>query len=396
MRVLWISPYFEPAYIYGGPARSIPSMTRALVKQGIDVHVYTTNANGATNLDVPLEKPQVNQGVHVTYFNRVIKATYFWSPRLAKTIKERSTEFDLIHINIVFSYLSKVPSDIASANNIPYVITPNGMLMPRALKHKRYKKMLYMRLFERALLNRANALICTDENEINGIDPLGLICQTYLVPNGIETCQFSDLPRRGMLRKRLNITPEGTVILMLGRLHPIKRPDLAVQAFCEIAAKYPQAHLILAGPDENSMEPNLRRIAQNANATERVHFTGMLGTDEVRQAYADADIFLSTSESENFGMAVVEAMAAGLPVLISEKIGISRYIASAEAGLVVALDTKEITEGLANLLERTDKLESMGKRARTIAVENFDLAVVARKMVDCYHEIISNHNIKST
>ena len=394
MQILWITPYYEPAYVYGGPARSIPALCKALARQDVDVVVFTTNANGADNLDVPLERPLDMGGVQVTYFPRSTRGSYFWSPRLGRATKDQAGEFDLMHVNGVFSYLSRVASDAAHSSGVPFLISPRGMLMPWAIGHKSLKKKSYMRLFERRRIDQAAALVCTDEYEVEGIKRLGIQRPLYLIPNGINTRRFMELPDRGMIRCKLQIPDGDEVILMLGRLHPIKRPDLAAQAFGIIASKYPNSHLVFAGPDEAGLEKSLRKIARQANAGERIHFTGLLDPAGVLQALADADIFLTTSESENFGMAVAEAMSAGLPVVISEKIGISRYVARSEAGRVVSLDLESVANGLACLLKQSNSLHEMGLRARRAAVENFDIAVVTQKMVDCYTEVISGYKVE--
>ena len=394
LHILVVTPYYKPAFIYGGPARSVPSLCEAMVQNGAQVTVFTTNANGSANLDVPLGRPQNLDGVQVIYFRRVIHGSFFWSPKLGDALHKQANEFNLIHVNGVFSYPSRLASNAANAHNLPYLISPRGMLMPWAIGYKSFKKSLYMRMFERRRIDQAAALVCTDESELEGIKRLGIQRPVYLIPNGINTRRFMDLPIQGLIRSKLKIPNGDKVILMLGRLHPVKRPDLAVQAFGIIASQYPNSHLVFAGPDEAGLEKSLRKIARQANAGERIHFTGLLDPAGVLQALADADIFLSTSESENFGMAVAEAMSAGLPVVISEKIGISRYVARSDAGRVISLDPESVANGLACLLKQSNILQEMGLRARRVALENFDIAVVAQKMVDCYTEVIRGYKVK--
>ncbi len=396
LRVLWLAPYYEPAYVYGGPTLAISFMCRALARLGVEIEVFTTNANGKDNLDVPLECPMQIGGVQVTYFPRLSRLPYFWSPSLARACFRQGGDFDLLHVNGVFNHLSRITADSASRHKRPFVISPHGMLMPRAMKVRSLKKDLYMMLFEKRRIARAAAIICTDEKEVDGVRSMGIETQLFLVPNGIEFCPDRSLTKRGILRARFQIPKHDSIILMLGRLHPIKRPDLAARAFAQVAGHYPLAHIVFAGPDECGLEENLRKIVQQADAAERLHFTGLLKPEEVSEALADADIFLSTSESENFGMAVIEAMAAGLPVIVSDQIGIARCVRDADAGLVVQLDPQSIGDGLEQLLSCSQDWLEIGQRARIAVMERFDLDIVSRKMVSCYQEVIDTHNSKAT
>lgn len=261
--------------------------------------------------------------------------------------------------------------------------------MPWALGYKRFKKDLYLRLVERRCIEQAAALICTDVLEKEAIRELGLRNPVYIVPNGLDMGRFANLPPRGEMRRELRLPEQAVVVLVLGRLHPVKRPDLAVQAFARIAGEFPHAHLVFAGPDEAGLESLLSAVARQANCAERVHFTGLLPADRVLHALADADLLLMPSESENFGMAAAEAMAAGLPVVISNRIGISRFVGQANAGIVVPLTEESIADGLGRLLKQPEKLREIGARARKIAEENFELSIVARRMSACYAEILS-------
>jgi glycosyltransferase involved in cell wall biosynthesis len=387
VRVLCTTPYYEPAHVYGGPARSIPALCRALAAQGVDVTVFTTNANGSQSLDVPVGRPLDRDGVEVTYFKRWTRARHFWSPGLARACLGRAAEFDAIHTNGIFNFPSLVATAAASANGVPLVLAPRGELMPWALGYKGAKKAVYLRLVGRHQVELATALLCTDAYERQAVEGLGFGNQIYVVPNGLDTSRFAHPPPRGGMRRSLGLPDEALVILSLGRLHPIKRPDLVVGAFARIADRFPRAHLLLAGPDEAGLEPELSAAAGRAGCAERVRFLGLLDPDQVLQSLADADLFVMTSESENFGMAAAEAMAAGLPVVISEKVGLSRYIAQTGAGQVVSLEVQCVAQGLATLLQQPEALGEMGLRARQVAVEAFDLTVVAQKVMEAYAEV---------
>jgi glycosyltransferase involved in cell wall biosynthesis len=392
VKVLCVAPYYEPAYIYGGPARSIPALCRELVRQGAEVTVLTTNANRDEVLDVPTGRALDVGGVQVTYFPRITRGHFFWSPGLARACFARAGEFDVVHINGLYTFPTLVAADAAVGRCVPFVVSPRGQLMPWARHYKGLKKALYFRLFERRRLERADALICTDASEAEAVQELGLTPPTYVVPNGIDMSRFRELPRRGAMRESLGMANGDVLILWLARLHPGKRPRLAVEAFGQVAARYGTAHLVFAGPDEAGMQSNLMDLAQRYQCADRVHFAGFLDRDEVRQALADADLFLMTSESENFGVAAVEAMAAGLPVVITDEIGLARFVADADGGRVVTSDPEKVADGLASLLQQPEMLREIGRQAQKAAVASFDLEVVARQMLECYGRVRSQYN----
>jgi len=200
---------------------------------------------------------------------------------------------------------------------------------------------------------------------------------------------LQDLPPRGSQRRALAIPPDGLVVLCLGRLHPVKRPDLALEAFSRVAGRFPAAHLLFAGPDEAGLGPSLRAAAAQAGCAGRVHFSGLLDDAGVLQALADADLLLMASESENFGMAAAEAMAAGLPLLISERVGLARYVARAGAGRVTPLNAEAMAGHLASLLSDPDALPAMGRRGQAAAVALFGLEAVGRQLVDVYRQVLA-------
>jgi glycosyltransferase involved in cell wall biosynthesis len=390
MRVLVVSPYYEPAFVYGGPAHSVPALCRALVTEGLAVSVFTTNANGEASLDLPVSRALSRDGVQVYYFPRLTRARFFWSPELARRSLERMSEFDIVHTNGTFNFPSLVATRIAASKGVPVVLSPRGELMPWSLSQKKTKKRIYMRFPGQGHIERMAALICSDELEQQAIKELGFRNPTVVIPNGLNTRSFANLPPRGALRTGCGIPNEAVVVLVLGRIHPIKRPDLAVEAFARIADRFENSHLVFVGPDESGLEPLLLARAQQARCEDRVHFTGLLDPEQVRQALADTDLFLMPSESESFGMAAAEAMAAGLPAVISENLGISRYIAQMRAGQVVPLEAGAVAEALARLLEDPVQLGAIGRRAKQLAAHTFDLSVVARRVKACYAEIVGH------
>lgn len=390
MRILFVAPFYEPAFVYGGPARSLPSLCRALVGAGAQVSVFTTDANGAERLDVATDRPVELGGVSVRYFRRLWGRHFFYSPGLARAIREQLANFDLLHCYAIWTYPSLVAASACSAGRVPRIESLRGALMPWCLHHNYWKKAPYLALIERSRLNRAAAIHCTDEIEKQSLEELGLKAPAFVVPNPVEWAEFQDLPRKGSLRSQLALPAGAPLSVFQGRLSRVKGVELALEAFAQVARQCPGAHFAIAGPDEDGTGQRARQQAARLGLGGCVSFLGMLNGEARLAALADADLFVLTSYSENFGMAAAEALAAGVPVLLSDRVGIAQCVAGAGAGVVVGLQPAQIAQAWMALLRNCAGLRAMGERGAWLVRTQFDAGSVARQMLDAYRGVLED------
>lgn len=180
------------------------------------------------------------------------------------------------------------------------------------------------------------------------------------------------------------------MILFLSRLDPIKGLNLLLPTFAQVREQNPGVTLVLAGDGDPAFVACLQQEAVRLGIASDILWTGFLAGEEKWAALADADVFVLPSYSENFGVAVVEAMALGLPVVVSDQVGIHREIAEAQAGLVVPCDIEELARALIQLI-RDDRLRSwMGERGRQLAQTHFSLEAVTGKLINVYKEITNS------
>jgi glycosyltransferase involved in cell wall biosynthesis len=165
--------------------------------------------------------------------------------------------------------------------------------------------------------------------------------------------------------------------------------DLLVQAFAALARERPDLHLVVAGPDDDGWGEQVRAWAREEQVLDRVTFTGMLLGDAKLAVLRDAEIFALPSYSENFGIAVVEALACGLPVVISDKVNIWREIAAARAGVVVPCAVAPLAAALAAVLDDAAARQEMADRGRRLAQGSFSWDQIAMRLVEGYHKVIS-------
>jgi glycosyltransferase involved in cell wall biosynthesis len=177
------------------------------------------------------------------------------------------------------------------------------------------------------------------------------------------------------------------VILFLGRIHWIKGMDLLARAYARLARERNDVHLLIVGPDEGGYEKKVRKWLKDAGVLEQVTFAGMLEGKEKLEAFAGSDLFVLPSYSESFGMAVVEAMACGLPVIISNQVGIYKEVQRANAGLVVKSDSTDLYNALMRLLNNNKEAFDMGTRGMKFVKEKFDIESVTNRMIEAFKDI---------
>lgn len=397
MKILTVSPYYKPAYVYGGPTRSVAALCEGMQKSGAQVTVYTTNANGSgAMLDVPVCQAVSLDGVNVTYFplsDPVAKLFPFYSSALYHACRAHTHEFDIVYIVGDWTYNVLAAGRSAYINQIPYVISPRGSLMEYCIGQKALKKWLYLVSIERKLLERAAALHVSSKLEDAQLCSLNLHNPTIIIPNPVNIARFEKLPHRGGLRDSLGWPSDAIVSLYVGRLHKQKRISLTVEAFARVSHCNPNAYLLMVGPDEDGSGNAAQLQARHLGVAEKVHFTGLLKGDELLQAYADANLLVLFSYSESFGMVVAEAMAAGLPVLLSKEVGLAAEAEDAGAGLGVDAVIEDIATTWIKMLQDPNHLEQMGIQGKSMARDKFHIGRISNRMIEFLTALAKNNNL---
>jgi glycosyltransferase involved in cell wall biosynthesis len=397
MRILWVVSYYKPAYLYGGPVQSNSALCEALARQGAEVTVLTTNANGPHRLAVPLNKPVSVEGVQVFYYPlvRLAPKSFFYSPELVRAIERMAEEFQIAILDTLFTHAMGPAANICIRRRVPYVIPLHGQLLPTALKHRHIKKRLYLALAGGVYLNRAAALHCTTWTEAQAAAKLGLDTHSFVVPNALDVKTLARPLQAAHFKTKLGIRADDRVVLFLGRLHRVKRPEIALQAFA--AMGLPDVHLVYAGADEEHLESKLRSLARALRCADRVHFAGLLDSTGVRQVLAETDLLMMPSEMESFGMSAAEAMAAGVPVLLSHGVALGHWVEEAQAGRVVSGTADAFAQAGRALLSEPALLRAMGERGRELVQRRFAPANIAKQfLTECESIVGRVQDPKST
>ena len=388
MKILHLVPSYWPAFERGGPIRSVHLLNKWLVKHGVDVAVYTTNIDLEGKVET--NKEILIDGVKVWYFPLTWRV-WQYSSALHKKLKQEIKNFDLVHITSTFLSASTLGAYYAKKFNKPYIISPRGNLMKEPLERKSpFKKRIYISLIEKKNLASASAIHFTTELEKKEYAEEKLpLKRAIVIYNSIEKEIAGNDVSQVKFREKYGIGENEKIVLSLGRLNWKKGLDTLIPAFAQVVREEPEALLVIAGPDEERYKKNIQLLITNYHLQDKVVFTGELLDKERCIAYKSASVFVLPSYSENFGMAVVEAMYFGLPIVITENVGIAPDVAKMNAGFVIKKDVDELSRAILEILADQNLAKKMGEAGKKLVQEEFSGEKVAEKWIRAYTDLVN-------
>ncbi|MBD1875769.1 glycosyltransferase [Nodosilinea sp. FACHB-131] len=391
MRVLQIVPSIS--LIYGGPSQMVRGFAQGLAAAGAEVTILTTNANGDSGqspLAVPLGVPVQEENYTVRYFACSPWRRYKFSAGLLAWLYQHAHEFDLAHIHALFSPLSTAAATVARDRNLPYVLRPLGTLDPADLQKKKRLKQIYGRLFEAPNIAGAAALHFTSPIEAEVSHRFGASAEDWVIPLGVQPPKLlAEVECRRTLTQ-MKIPQDRPLLLYLSRLDPKKGLDLLLPALEQLTAQGMAFHLVLAGgnPQDPAYEQAIGDRLRTTPLGDRTTLTGFVTGDAKAALLQAADVFVLPSYYENFGIAVAEAMAAGVPVVVSKGVYIWPDIVASGSGWVCDLSLDGVTQALAEALKDSAQRQLRGQRARAYAREYYDWDAIAHQTLAAYHTVL--------
>jgi glycosyltransferase involved in cell wall biosynthesis len=387
VKVLHVIPSVGP--LRGGPSAAIRAIARGLADQGIFVDVVTTDDNAAGRLAVPLGRPVVQDGVTFWFFRRQI-AFYTVSWPLSRWLAAHVTDYDLVHIHALFSFPATAGAFWAARRGVPYVVRPLGVLNTWGIRNRRpLLKRISLRFIERRILFNASAAHFTSEQEQVEAHLSAPGVRSFIVPNPVETLGDDRNSKANIFFAKYPELVGQRVILFLSRLDPKKGLDLLLEGFAKLQVLLPEAVLVVAGTGEDGFVAGLRERAQRLGVQRDVIWAGFLEGEARQAAFDAAEVFVLPSYSENFGIAVVEAMSSGLPVIVSDQVGVHREVTRANAGIVIRCDAGEIAGALVTMLNDSEKRFQMARNARRLAMK-FSPETVSWRLIEAYRNLREN------
>ncbi len=369
-------------------------LSAALAAKNIDVTIITTDSNGDIGqlpLDVTLNQPIKQNGYQIIYFRCYPFRRYKFSLSLLQWLNANAKQFDIAHIHALFSPVTTLAATIARGHKLPYIMRPCGMLDPADLQKKQRLKQIYAALLERPNLAGAAAIHFTSKQEAKiserfGLDSTGKMSvqRDLVIPLGVTA---------GFFPKRLRES-QVPIILFMSRIEPKKGLDLLIPALEIILASGIEFHFILAGsnPQDADYETRIQLKVQNSSLAKYTTITGFVSGDRKNELLTNADLFVLPSYYENFGIAVAEAMAAGVAVAISDRVHIAEDIQQAEAGWVTPLEVRAMANSIKSALLHPEERQRRGLNGKEYAQKHYNWEAIAQQTIDAYQHILSSIN----
>lgn len=357
-------------------------MARAVAARGHDVSIYTTDRD-MTEAERAAAPPFDGVARHV--FPQVFPALFATSWPLARALDGAIPKADIVHIHSLYLFHVWYAARVCRAAGVPYILRPHGTLDPFLWKRHRARKKLLELAFQDRVIRGAAALHYTAEDEMRLAAPYVHGAKGVVVPNGLDMAAYATLPPKGGFVARHPELAGTKPVLFLSRINFKKGLDVLIPAFAKAVAADPALRLVIAGPDDG-YKTAAEGFAASAGVADRIVWAGMLDAAAKLDVFADCALFALPSWSENFGIAIVEAMACGVPVVISDRVNIWREIDAAGAGLVSPPDVDSVAAHILLLAGDPGRAARMGAAGRNLARTRYDWAKVAVDLERVYSE----------
>lgn len=385
MNILHITPYYAPAYAFGGVARAVEGMAKAVLARGHNVTVLTTDAL-SQSARYQNHDDEILEGIHVIRLpNRSVQLRGKANLSTPRGLKDAARQWldwaDITHLHEFRTIENLTVAPMAAASRRPLVLSPHGTLTQST--GRSLLKQNWDRLFSRRIARAMSAVICLTEAE--KADAAALWKQLgvpepgqYTIPNGVDAAAFDVLEGDLEFRQRFELG-DSSVCLFLGRLHPRKGVLELAQAFKW--ANIRDAKLVFAGADDGALA-SLRPLLND-----RILYIGYLEGADRLAALAAADVFALPATGEGLPMAALEAMASGLPLLISPGCNLPEA-EEAGAALIAEPQVDQIARALSQLLTDSALRHDMGRKARALAEERFNWDRIAAQLEGVYRRYL--------
>lgn len=392
MRILEIIGSADPSH--GGAIEGLLRLCGARIRRGLETHIATLDAPDEPWIqNCPVQIFALGTGPSRRAFPW---QRYGYTPRLVPWLRAHAGDYDIVVVNGLWNYSSLAARRVLPGSSVPYVVFTHGMLDPwfrRNNPTKHWAKQMLWLVSEGPLLADARGVLFTTEDEMalakNAFWPYRL--QGRVVGYGTADIAGNPELQKAAFRRAVPALGDKPFLLFLGRIHPKKGCDILVEAFARVAADHPGMHLVMAGPDPDGLRATIEQAVPANEVAGRIHWPGMLSGDVKWGALRDCTALVLPSHQENFGVVVAEALAAGRPVLLSDKVNIWREVKAATAGIICSDDIEGVSRALSEFLSLpADVTTKMGHAARECFLARFEITIASDAIGAVLEEVIQS------
>ena len=389
LKITHFVPVYAPAWQFGGPVLSVSRLCEALAKIGHEVNVITTNAGLPQLRDEDLGRPITIKGVEVTYFSVDQQHGAIRSKALQNSLSNCLKEVDLLHLSSVWQPLGIPVQQEAYRLHIPVIQTLRGALGPYSRSKGWWKKIPYYYLIERPWLQRAAGLHVTTRQEAEELAVLNLKAPYHQLSNPIDLENLRiDIHKRNRLRQEYKISDVVPLLLICGRQHHKKGLDLLPSVLKQLSQL--SWKILSVGHDEDGSGARFKEGLKKHNLECRLIELDSLPAQELNSIYNAADLLLLPSRHENFGNVVIEALACGCAVAVSDKTGVGADLISGAPtnfGAVLPRKAEAWEDWLATWLNNPRRA---GKNCSEWVAQHYSSEAVATQAVVIYQQILES------
>ena len=409
MNILHIVPYFYPAWAYGGTPRVVFELCRELVKKGHNVTVYTTDVfdkhkrveEKSTPPCPPLTKRgnyregEVEglalsevEGIKIKYFKNISNSLafnqkVFISPAISKALKKNLKQFDMVHLHEFRTLQNAAAYKYLTKYKIPYILSAHGSVL--RLMGKEFLKMLFDKSIGFKILKSAKRVIAVSNIEVEQYIKMGVERDRIsLIPNGINISEFENADKvKGNFRRAYKLSDK-KILLFIGRLNAIKGIDFLLNTFAILTKDIKDTILVIAGPDDGYKSEIESRINLLKINDKVLLIDGLYGEDKI-SAMKDADMFIYPSRHEIFGIAPLEALICGTPVIVTENCGCADFLREANGGIVVKYqDISGLLDSIQNILDKKEEAKKLASNGMELVQRQFNWDEITKDMIKLY------------
>ena len=376
MRILHVIPGLKNA---SGPTHSVYYLSKHMAEAGHEVAVAYVSGRG-TDPEFPF-----SEKVKLMGFPCKFSKKWAYSPALQNHLNRNIEEYDIVHVHGIWLFPNFAVWRAAKNKKVPYIIRTAGYLEPWCLESKGLKKNLYLSLIERRVINDAVSIQATAEQEKRNLQKLAFEAPIFTISNGIELSDFRCSKSKSELKDAYKLPKDKFILLFLSRIHPKKNLEFLGRVVKKLVDQGQELFLVVAGPKDHAYAKQIQEYYQEIGLSDHSRFVGEVSREDKVELYHAADAFALTTYSENFGFVVLEALASGLPVLVSDQTPWSE-LNSRKAGYWLPLDEKKFEDGIGELISNEQLLIEMGENALTLARE-YAWKTISQRLIEQYKKL---------